>query len=73
MVEAGVGVGIMPMAAARRHARTMAIAWVPLHDEWAVRELQVCTRNVANLPPFARDLIDLLVADAATAAPPSPR
>lgn len=68
MVEAGVGVGIMPMAAARRHARTMAIAWVPLRDDWAVRELQVCIRDTAVLPPFARDLVNLLVADAASAS-----
>jgi len=68
MVESDVGVGIMPEAAARRHARTMRIACVPLQDEWAVRELQVCVRSLAGLPAFARDLVDLLVADAKAAA-----
>jgi len=67
MVESDVGVGIMPEAAARRHSRTMRIACIPLQDEWAVRELQVCVRSLANLPPFARDLVDLLVADAKSA------
>ena len=68
MVESDVGVGIMPETAARRHARTMKIACVPLLDEWAVRELLVCVRSLASLPAFARDLVDLLVADAKAAA-----
>lgn len=67
MVETGVGAGIMPEAAARRHARVMKIAWVPLCDDWAVRELQICTRGLSRLPSFARDLVDLLIADAAAA------
>ncbi|MGE0807011.1 MAG: LysR substrate-binding domain-containing protein [Burkholderiaceae bacterium] len=65
MVEAGVGVGILPESAARRHSRTMQISIVPLTDEWALRALQICTRSVAALPAFARDLVDLLAADAA--------
>jgi len=68
MVEAGVGVSILPSSAARRHAQTMAIDTVPLADEWALREMQICVRNLQALPLFARDLVDLLVADARDAA-----
>lgn len=64
MIEAAVGVGILPESAARRHAQTMAIAIVPLRDEWALRAMQVCVRSLEALPVFARDLVDLLVADA---------
>ena len=64
MVEAGVGVAILPESAARRHAQTMAIAIVPLSDDWAVREMKICVRSLDVLPAFARELVDLLVDDA---------
>ena len=64
LVEADVGVGILPQSSARRHAQSMAIAIVPLTDDWALREMQVCVRQLDTLPAFARDLVDLLVADA---------
>ena len=44
MVEAGVGLGIVPETTARRAARTMAIAAVELEDPWAVRDLTLCVR-----------------------------
>ena len=42
----------------------MAIDTVALSDDWSLREMQICMRNLQALPPFARDLVDLLVADA---------
>lgn len=67
MVEAGVGVSILPSSAARRHAQTMAIDTVALSDDWSLREMQICLRSLQALPAFARDLVDLLVADARNA------
>ncbi len=64
MIEANVGVGVLPESAARRHARSMAIRLVPLSDPWAVRSMQICVRSLGELPHFARDLIDLLSEDA---------
>lgn len=64
------GLAILPGSAARRHALAMAIDTVPLSDDWALRRMQVCVRNLAALPVFARDLVDLLVADALAAGPP---
>lgn len=69
MIEAGVGVGVLPESAARRHARSMAIRLVPLSDAWALRSMQICVRNFDELPGFARDLIDLLSEDARLAQP----
>lgn len=64
MIEANVGVGIVPGSAARRHAQSMAIAIVPLADDWAPRQQYICVRQLDALPAFARDLVDLLVEDA---------
>jgi len=68
MIEARVGVGVLPESAAFRHAQTMDIGIVPLDDEWAVRAMQICVRSLSNLPAFARDLVQLLKEDAHAAA-----
>lgn len=60
MVEAGVGLGIVPETTARRVARTMAIAIVDLKDAWALRELTICIRDLADLPTSARQLVEHL-------------
>ena len=39
---------------------------VELTDEWAVRKLQVCVRSLQSLPMFARELVELLVAESKT-------
>jgi len=64
MIEANVGIGVIPELVACRHARAMNIQVVRLSDEWAERELQVCVRDLSQLPAFARDLVDLMVQDA---------
>ena len=60
LVECNVGIGIVPQTTARRVARTMAIAAVPLTDAWAVRELAICIRTLEELPPYARQLVEHL-------------
>lgn len=64
MVEENVGVGILPESVARRHEKNMKIRIVELNDDWAVRNLKICVRDMQMLPSFARELVDLLVADA---------
>lgn len=64
MVEAAVGVAILPGSAAHRHAQTMAIRIVPLADPWAERAMQIVVRSLDTLPAYARELVDLLVEDA---------
>lgn len=63
MIEANVGVGVLPEGTARRHAKTMALRIVPLDEEWAERKLQICVADPGALPLFARRLVDLLVED----------
>ena len=60
MVECNVGIGIVPETTARRVAHTMAIAIVDLTDAWAVRELTICVRQLDELPPYARQLVEHL-------------
>jgi DNA-binding transcriptional LysR family regulator len=57
LVEAGVGIGIIPRSSALRHARTMKLKIVPLSDEWARRETKVVNRAHAPLPKLAAELI----------------
>lgn len=64
MIEASVGVGVMPVAVATRHAQRLDIRLVPLLNSWALREMKICVRSLGTLPAFARDLVDLLAADA---------
>ena len=72
MIEATVGVGVLPESAARRHAQTMAIHIVPLSDDWSLRQMHICVRSMEALPAFARDLVTLLIEDARTAPPAAP-
>jgi len=60
LVECNVGVGIVPETTVQRTARNMAITAVRLTDSWALRELTICVRDVAALPPYARQLVDHL-------------
>ena len=60
MVEAGVGVGIVPETTAHGAAQTLAIWAVPLADEWAERQLRLCVRSLSVLPHHARRLADYL-------------
>jgi len=60
LVEQGVGLGIVPEAAARRCRRSMTIRAVPLSDPWARRQLTICVRRLEDLPPYARRLIEHL-------------
>jgi DNA-binding transcriptional LysR family regulator len=64
LVECHVGIGIVPETTARRVAPAMAIATVALTDPWAVRELTLCLRDVDELPPYARQLVEHLRASA---------
>jgi DNA-binding transcriptional LysR family regulator len=63
MIEAGVGIGVVPELVARRYAQRLKIKIVRLSDEWADRKLQICVRKLDQLPGFARDLVNMLIED----------
>lgn len=60
MVEAGVGLAVIPEAAARRCRKTMAISICRLADAWSLRQLHVCIRAAPELPEPARRLAEHL-------------
>jgi DNA-binding transcriptional LysR family regulator len=63
MIEANIGIGVLPQSAARRHAQKMAIRIIQLTDDWAARNLRICLRKFELLPSFARELVELLIID----------
>ena len=62
LVEAGVGVAVIPEVAARRCAQSMKVKTVRLSDPWAERRLAIATRAGHALPKAARQLVDHLKA-----------
>lgn len=60
MVEAGLGVAVLPEAIARRYAKTIQIRAVRLDAPWAQRDLRICVRSYDALPVAARLLVDHL-------------
>lgn len=62
MVEAGVGIGIVPESAALRHRQTMKIVIKTLDEDWAVRERHVLARRGDSLPTYTLALIDSIMA-----------
>ena len=61
MVAAGLGIGVIPKAAATAYAAQLRVNIVPLADAWARRQLLICTRANQVLPGAARRLLDHLL------------
>ena len=61
MIQAGLGIGVLPEAAAHAFAKPMGLRLVLLTDSWARRRMFVCVRQYASLPAPARQLVDHLV------------
>lgn len=60
MVGAGLGVGILPRAAAGPYVETLGLTAIPLQDGWARRKLHLCIGAKDSLSPAARQLADHL-------------
>ncbi|MDD2058480.1 LysR family transcriptional regulator [Pseudomonas sp. GD03860] len=65
MIEAGVGIGVIPETAARRHALSMKLSIVELDEPWAVRERSILVRDLQALPACTQALIQTLQASGA--------
>ena len=68
MIQAGLGIGVLPEDAARAFAKPMGLRTILLTDAWARRRMFVCVRQYASLPAPARQLVDHLVPSARPAA-----
>ena len=60
LVENGVGIAIVPEAAADRCCGNMAITVVRLVDQWATRQLRICVSDLEGLDSHARQVVDYL-------------
>lgn len=60
MVQAGLGIGILPDGAARSFAGTLGLRLVPLSDEWALRRMKLCVKSSRGLSTVARSLVEHL-------------
>ena len=60
MIQAGLGIGILPEAAARAFAGSMGLRLVSLTDPWATRRMYVAIRQYASLAAPAKLLVDHL-------------
>jgi DNA-binding transcriptional LysR family regulator len=60
MVEAGVGIGVIPESAAIRNSKTMNLAILSLDEPWVVRERSILVRDIEALPGCVKALIALL-------------
>jgi DNA-binding transcriptional LysR family regulator len=67
LIQAGLGIGVLPEEAAKAFSGSMGLRLVGLTDPWATRRMSVCVRQYATLPAPARLLVDHLVAPAKTA------
>ncbi len=65
MVEAGVGVAVVPAVAAERHAGAGKLRILKLSDTWADRQLLICARRFDQLSLPALRLVESLCAPAA--------
>ncbi|SIT45116.1 Transcriptional regulator, LysR family [Paraburkholderia piptadeniae] len=60
MIQAGMGVGVLPINVYRIMGRPLGLVSVALEDDWAERDLIIVTRNAARLSPVAMLLFDHL-------------
>lgn len=62
MIEAGVGIGILPKSTALRYQLTQKLALVELEEDWAQRERSMIIRELEALPTFGQELVKAIAA-----------
>jgi DNA-binding transcriptional LysR family regulator len=60
LVQAGLGIGVLPEAAARAFAKHMGLRLVALTDPWASRKMYVAVRHYDRLAGPTKQLVDHL-------------
>ena len=60
MVQANMGIGILPQKAYELFGRALGLHAVPLTDDWSDRSLILVVRDEAQLSPVSRLLFDYL-------------
>jgi len=60
MVAVGLGIGVLPRAAAAPHAKSMRLRLVRIDEPWAERRMLLGVRDRDHLAAPARSLVDLI-------------
>ncbi|MEU6642606.1 LysR family transcriptional regulator [Saccharomonospora sp. NPDC046836] len=63
LVEAGVGIALVPRSVAEEYLQDLRIAGLPLPEPWARRELQLATRHDETLPDYTQAFVTFLLDD----------
>lgn len=61
LVQVGMGIGLLPEAAAAKVVQSMGLRTIALTDPWAERRMYVCLRDLEGLPVVARKLVHQLL------------
>lgn len=67
MVQAGMGIGILPESCSTPYAEQLGLRCIPLTDDWASYHLGLCARHVDTLPTAPRLLFRFLSEQASEA------
>ena len=62
MVEAGMGLGILPRLLAQRYSKVLGVKPILLREAWANRKLNICIRSYESLSVAAKLLVEHLQA-----------
>ncbi len=57
LVGQKVGIAVLPLAAVQRHCASTGVVAVPLGDDWAQRQLLLCTTAMTGLSLPVRQLL----------------
>lgn len=60
MVQAGLGIAIMPQLVADSYRSALKLTAIGLQESWAIRRLDLCVLDLASLPAAARLLVEHL-------------
>ncbi|MBW8837315.1 MAG: LysR family transcriptional regulator, partial [Burkholderia sp.] len=72
MVQAGMGVGVLPRKVYELMGRPLGLVAAPLEDDWSERSLVLVVRDVDALSPVSRLLFDHLRSIEASEATQTP-
>jgi len=62
MVDAGMGIALIPELAAQHYVVTLGVETVALDEPWATRRLMMCVRSMESLSPAAAAFVKHLMA-----------
>ncbi|MBR0645483.1 LysR family transcriptional regulator [Plastoroseomonas hellenica] len=63
MIQAGLGIAVLPEACVEPYERVMGLVGVKLRDAWSERALKICVRDLRTLSAPTRLFIEMIAAE----------